>query len=383
MSADISDLLPEGLDLPAEPTSESLKVVSSRPGVWLLLAADGQPVTAGATQNLRRALVARLADADRARRRGALHEVSRSVRFAATCGRFESDWLYARLAERLWRRDFWQKVAFGPAWFVRVDNSHAALRLQPTTALLRGQAGLGPVACRSDAYELIELLTDLFDLCRDWKTLEQAPGGRPCPYYEMGRCKAPCCGNVPIEEYNAMLLDAVRKVGEGLEVLLAGRRRQMSRAASSLQFERAAQIRSWLQRASRLRQQKFSAVRFGGELCGIIVSCWRDEVKPFFFWSGVVEPAEPVNFRSVGSALDEWREALWAGPKVTADDFTLQWQYGLVCSVVLGPARAGVVWLDRRASRDEWMQTLRSSLQTSGRGRARTGSRAEGRSTGQ
>lgn len=103
----------------------------------------------------------------------------------------------------------------------------------------------GPFISSTAARETWKVIHQLFPLrrCRDRSFRNRV---RPCLYYHLGQCCAPCGGEVPPEEYAKM----VRQV----ELFLNGRSReitdelraQMEDAAERLEFETAARIRDRL-----------------------------------------------------------------------------------------------------------------------------------------
>ena len=113
----------------------------------------------------------------------------------------------------------------------------------------------GPFSSGSAARETWQLLHKYFPLrrCRDRAFANRT---RPCLYYDMGQCLAPCCKPVPQEEYQAI----VRQVS----LLLSGRSRElvsilkkeMESAAAALQFERAARLRDQLRAVERTLERQ-------------------------------------------------------------------------------------------------------------------------------
>jgi excinuclease ABC subunit C len=88
---------------------------------------------------------------------------------------------------------------------------------------------------------MLELVEKLFPLrkCRVLRKRES-----PCMYYHIGRCMAPCCGQISAKEYQ----DHVRRVQQLLsgetESLIMNLTEKMHEAAGELKFERAAQTRN-------------------------------------------------------------------------------------------------------------------------------------------
>ena len=72
------------------------------------------------------------------------------------------------------------------------------------------------------------------------------PGGRPCLLYHLKRCTAPCAGHTTREEYRATIEKSVLFLEGRYETLARDTRREMTSAAGSLEFERAAVLRDRL-----------------------------------------------------------------------------------------------------------------------------------------
>jgi hypothetical protein len=119
---------------------------------------------------------------------------------------------------------------------------------------------LGPVEDKHSAARLIELVEDLFDLCRYYNILVESPRGKACAYKEMGKCPAPCDGTISIEQYRRMIdwsLSTLVDPGE----MIRQQTRRMQAAAADLKFEMAAKIKVYVNSLSQLRKGPFRHVR--------------------------------------------------------------------------------------------------------------------------
>ncbi|MCL2720583.1 MAG: excinuclease ABC subunit UvrC [Treponema sp.] len=98
----------------------------------------------------------------------------------------------------------------------------------------------GPFPDSQAVNSMMELIDKLFPL-RKCKTIKK---NGPCMYYHIGRCMAPCCGKINIEEY-ALHVQRVHKLLSGAtDALIIDLTAKMHEAARTLQFENAAQIRN-------------------------------------------------------------------------------------------------------------------------------------------
>jgi len=106
-----------------------------------------------------------------------------------------------------------------------------------------GAKYFGPYTSAFAVRDTLQLLHKVFPLIPCGKSFNGAPVQRPCLYYHLGRCLAPCAGMSDKAEY-AEVLKRVERFLEGKEETLAeDLRREMNLAAENLDFERAAGIR--------------------------------------------------------------------------------------------------------------------------------------------
>jgi excinuclease ABC subunit C len=95
---------------------------------------------------------------------------------------------------------------------------------------------------------VLGLVEKLFPLrkCRTMKKRD-----KPCMYYHIGRCAAPCCGKIGAEEYGThvgrverLLADSAESGGGACRALIEDLGTEMRAAAAARKFERAAQLRN-------------------------------------------------------------------------------------------------------------------------------------------
>lgn len=66
---------------------------------------------------------------------------------------------------------------------------------------------------------------------------------RPCLNYHIGLCSAPCCGRIPLDQYEEAVDGALDFLRDGSAAAVASLSKQMEQAAEQLDFERAARLR--------------------------------------------------------------------------------------------------------------------------------------------
>ncbi|MFN7016716.1 MAG: excinuclease ABC subunit UvrC, partial [Fimbriimonadales bacterium] len=119
-----------------------------------------------------------------------------------------------------------------------------------------GNRYFGPFANSSAVWGVHQLLHRTFPLIPCGKVWDGEPKQRPCLYYHMGRCLAPCAGRANPDEYRQIVQQvALFLEGKGddlIEQLTA----QMEQAAENLEFERAAKLRDQIHALQEVLQRQ-------------------------------------------------------------------------------------------------------------------------------
>lgn len=146
----------------------------------------------------------------------------------------------------------------------------------------------GPYSGTSDAYANLDTVRRLFRLpsCRR-RFPEEIGKERPCIYRQMGRCMAPCVGDVTKKEYNAAVRAAMSVLGGSTAEAERRLREEMLLAAEEERFEAAARARDAILALGKL-----------GESQKVL----SDETLSFDAW-GLFE-GDPVGALSVLSVRD-------------------------------------------------------------------------------
>lgn len=251
------------LDVPDQGEPDFLSL-PARPGVAVFEDARARPLLIATTADLRELARRRLNPDATGPARTDHRAVTRRILAFEVSSALEADVVYLtqarartpethRVVGERWR-----------AWFVRVDPGEEFPRWSRTNladvADLSTHALLGPVAQKDTAGRLIDLVTDAFDLCRDYSLLVQAPRARACAYKEMGRCPAPCDGSEPMPSFRLRTRRAVEAVSGGVVAMLARLEADMRRAAADNEFEAAAELRQQVRRLEALSKPAFAHV---------------------------------------------------------------------------------------------------------------------------
>ncbi|MBQ7326840.1 MAG: excinuclease ABC subunit UvrC [Clostridia bacterium] len=133
----------------------------------------------------------------------------------------------------------------------------------------------GPYQGASSAYAALEAVMKVFALPTCKRSFPKDIGkDRPCIYRDMGRCIAPCAGNVTPEEYRERVRSAERVLDGNTAAARDALRADMERAAEMLEFERAAAIRDQLLALDRLseKQKVVADVKVSRDIFALCVS---------------------------------------------------------------------------------------------------------------
>lgn len=106
----------------------------------------------------------------------------------------------------------------------------------------------GPYTNGKAVKDTIELLNKLFKLRTCNKRLPQETGkDRPCLYYQIGQCMAPCNAYVSAEEYRKRIDEAIAFLNGNHKDIVSKINADMKKYSEELEFEKAAECRDLLE----------------------------------------------------------------------------------------------------------------------------------------
>lgn len=98
----------------------------------------------------------------------------------------------------------------------------------------KGYYYFGPFPNSSNAYKMIDLLNKIYPL-RKCKNIPS----KPCLYYHLGQCLAPCMKKVEEKDYKEMVNDITRFFSGDVASLTSSLKEKMKAASEKLEFEKA------------------------------------------------------------------------------------------------------------------------------------------------
>ncbi len=142
--------------------------------------------------------------------------------------------------------------------YVRIDVTEKYPRVEIVRRVAPDKAKyFGPYIAAHAVRDVLEAIYTLFPLrtCRRDLSKKHRQS-RPCMYYQLGRCKAPCMGYISEEEYDNLV--------KGVMYLLGGKHKELERtlkeamddAAEKLEYERAAVYRDKLKALKRVIEKQ-------------------------------------------------------------------------------------------------------------------------------
>lgn len=132
--------------------------------------------------------------------------------------------------------------------YIRVTINEAYPRVLFSRQLKKDKSKyFGPYTSVNAVKDILELLRKLYKIRTCNRNLPRDIGKeRPCLYYYMGQCDAPCQGYISMEEYRKNIDQAIEFLGGNYTPVVQMLEEKMREASENLEFERAAELRDLL-----------------------------------------------------------------------------------------------------------------------------------------
>ncbi len=230
--------------MPEFDSKQFLANVSQRPGVYRMIAADGEVLYVGKARNLKNRLTTYFVGKAQTAKTMAMVAQIANVEVTVTASETEALLLEYNLIKRHRPR---YNVALRddksfPYLYISTDHEY------PRISFYRGSRSrmpgkfFGPYPNARATRETLLLLQKLF-LLRPCSDSFFSNRSRPCLQYQIKRCSGPCVGLISKDVYAQDVSDAMKVLeGRGAE-LLDDLAQRMEPASQQLEFERAARLR--------------------------------------------------------------------------------------------------------------------------------------------
>jgi len=190
----------------------------------------------------------------------------------------------------------------------------------------------------------IELLENVFDLCRYHHILIRSPHGQACAYKEMGRCPAPCDGSVSLVAYRDQVARSIAFTRQPIEMFRQAIEEAMRIASENLAFEEAMRLRKILDAIVPSKVRPFHWVRSLEALS--LVSIQTSEragwLRLFLIRGGWVAPVVDLAVEAPQEQIEAVIERLRNSAQPRPEDFceSALENLGLVCWHLFQPKSA-------------------------------------------
>ena len=255
--------------------------VPDAPGVYRFRDAQGRVIYVGKAKSLRSRLASYFQDL------AALHVRTQAMVTTAS----SVDWVTVSTEVEALQLEYSWIKEFDPRFNVRYrdDKSYPYLAVTldeeyPRITVMRGakRKGVryfGPYSHAWAIRETVDLLLRVFPArtCSAGVFKRHGQIGRPCLLGYIGKCSAPCTGNVSAEEHRRIVEDFVAFLSGQTAAYTRRIEREMKAAAAELDYERAARLRDDLRALERALEK--NAVVLGDATDADVVALADDELE--------------------------------------------------------------------------------------------------------
>lgn len=162
-----------------------------------------------------------------------------------------------------------------------------------------GAKYFGPYMSAILLKDTLDIIKKVFKIRSCNKNLPRDIGrGRPCLYYHIGQCMAPCSAKISKEDYREAF-DKIADVLDGkYEDILSDLTVKMYNASDNLEFEKAARIRDRIEGIKRLgeKQKIISTADDNRDIIGVYTADGKSSVELFYMRDGKILGSEHYVF---------------------------------------------------------------------------------------
>lgn len=268
--------------------ADYLTRLPNAPGVYRMMAANGDVLYVGKAANLKKRVVAYTKPFDQPARIARMIANTATMEFVQTASEVEALLLEANLIKRLKPRYNVHLRDDKSFPFILVTGDHQAAQIiKHRGAKNRKGEYFGPFASAYSVNRTLNTLQRAF-LLRSCSDSVFESRTRPCLLFQIKRCSAPCVGKVSPEDYQHLVDQAVGFLRGKSQDVKEELTHEMEASAEALDFEKAARLRDRVRALAHVQLQQginpetideadlFAAHQEGGHTC----------IQVFFFRSG-------------------------------------------------------------------------------------------------
>lgn len=274
---------------------EELKALPDSPGVYLMKNAFGEIIYVGKAKNLKKRVRQYFQSKNHIPKIQAMIKNISEFEYIITDNEVEALILEANYIKK-YRPKYNTLLRDDKQYpYIKISVQEKYPRIYKVREVKRdGAKYFGPYPSAYAVNEIIDIIGDLFKLRKCSLKLDGTRKcQRPCMYYHINRCTAPCMGNVDMEEYR----EEVRKAAEfltGGEDIIKSLTEKMLKASENMDYEEAAKYRDRIKALEVISQKQKIASAAGidqdviGSAIGIDEAC----IQIFFIRNGKITGSE-------------------------------------------------------------------------------------------
>ncbi|MBM3494465.1 MAG: excinuclease ABC subunit UvrC [Armatimonadetes bacterium] len=176
-----------------------------------------------------------------------------------------------------------------------------------------GNRYFGPYTSNRAVFAMMDLVKRIFPIVTCGKRYDGRPVRKPCLYYHMGRCPAPCAGETPEmrEEYARSVKAVVAFLSGKQERIVTDLRQEMAEAADALRFERAAKLRDQIMAVEQVleRQKVISSRMVDQDVIAFVGHDGDAAIQMFYIRGGKLVGQNHFMLDGAGTTSHEARSA--------------------------------------------------------------------------
>lgn len=280
--------------------AEFFAAVPAKPAVFLLRGIEGSEPYVSKTSNLRRRMLRLLSAPEERTKRLNLRDRVQTLEYSPVASDFEAGFCLYRALREAFPSNYSDRLKLRFAALLRLilENEYPRVSVTARIQSLKSKSAYyGPFASRTAAEKFGNDALDFFLLRRCTDDLHPDPSFPGCIYSEMKMCLAPCFKGCTDERY-AEETQRVREFFEtGGRSLLRELETERNAASEALEFERASELHTRIEKLKAVIQQGSELTRNIERIDGVMVqpSNEPESVTLFRISGGFIHDATQFN----------------------------------------------------------------------------------------
>ena len=220
----------------------------------------------------------------------------------------------------------------------------------------------GPYPNAGAVKETIDLVRKLYHLRSCNRKLPKEIGkGRPCLYYHIHQCKAPCQGWISMEDYRAQVDEAIRFLGGKTGDEIKRLTEEMQQAAEEMNFEKAASCRDLINSIRKVSEHQKMTSSDGKDQDVVAVAMDKEDAiaQIFFIRDGKLIGRDHFYLKTAGEetkgeVLQSFIQQYYAGTPFIPKE--------LMLSEFIGDEEVIAKWLTDKKGQKVYVRTPRKGM---------------------